>query len=177
MGLALTAGLAKLVEEAAKSSQWMNSSEVIEKLAAELAKTFQVKLDEVAILHVTHGGSVLSFIYPFKLQKVGSVPMSSTASLAVRTVREKRPEMINNFPAQKHATVFEAVKLSEETKGSPIQKIMSAPLISEGKAVGVLQVSRKGKDPPSAGPDFAIKDLTTLMTTAGILARLFKAVK
>jgi transcriptional regulator with GAF, ATPase, and Fis domain len=177
MGVALTMGLSKLVEETAKSSQWMNSSEMVEKLVTELAKTFQVKPHEVAILHVTHGGSVLSFIYPFKLQKVGSVPMSSTASLAVRTVREKRPEMVNNFPAQKHATVFEAVNLSAEAKGSPIQKIMSAPLISEGKAVGVIQVSRKGKDPPSAGPDFTIKDLTTLMTTAGILAKLFKAAK
>jgi len=177
MGIALTMGLSKLVEEAAKSSQWMNSSEMVEKLVTELAKTFQVKPDEVAILHVTHGGSVLSFIYPFKLQKVGSVPMSSTASLAVRTVREKRPEIVNNFPVQKHATVFEAVKLSAESKGSPIQKIMSAPLISEGKAVGVIQVSRKGKDTPSAGPEFTIKDLTTLMTTAGILAKLFRAAK
>jgi transcriptional regulator with GAF, ATPase, and Fis domain len=177
MGIALTVGLSKLVDEAAKSSQWMNSNEMVEKLVTELAKTFQVKLDEVAILHVTHGGSVLSFIYPFKLQKVGSIPMSSTASLAVRTVREKRPEMINNFPAQKHPTIFEAVDLSAETKGSPIQKIMSAPLISEGKAVGVIQVSRKGKTGPAAGPDFAIKDLTTLMTTAGILAKLFKAIK
>jgi len=177
MGIALTMGLSKLVEEAAKSKEWMSNNEIVEKLVAELAKTFQVKPDEVAILHVTHGGSVLSFIYPFKLQQVGSVPMSSTASLAVRTVREKRPEMVNNFPAQKHATVFEAVKLSADSKGGPIQKIMSAPLISEGKAVGVIQVSRKGKDTPSAGPDFAIKDLTTLMTTAGILARLFKAAK
>lgn len=177
MGVALTAGLAKLVEEASKSGEWTGNNEVIGKLITELAKTFQVKLDEVAMLHLTHNGAVLSFLYPFKLQKVGSIPMTSTASLAVRTVREKRPEMINNFPAQKHPTIFEAVELSAETKGSPIQKIMSAPLISEGKAVGVIQVSRKGKTGPAAGPDFTIKDLTTLMTSAGILAKLFKAAK
>jgi len=165
--------LSKLIEEAVKSGQPL-SNETLEKIVAEIAKSFQVKLDEVAILHLTHSSSILSFLYPFKLQKVGSIPMTSTASLAVRTVREKRPEMINNFPAQKHPTIFEAVELSSETKGNPIQKIMSAPLIAEGKAVGVIQVCRKGKTAPAAGADFTIKDLTTLMTSAGILAKAFK---
>lgn len=176
MGAALTAGLSKLIEEGIKSGQGL-SNEILEKAVAELAKAFQVKLDEVALLHLTHNGSVLSFLYPLKLQKVGSIPMTSTASLAVRTVREKRPEMINNFPAQKHPTIFEAVELSAETKGSPIQKIMSAPLVLEGKAVGVIQVCRKGKTAPASGPDFTIKDLTTLISTAGVLAKAFKGAK
>ncbi len=174
MGAALTTGLARLIDEAMKSGQPLGN-DTIEKMVSELAKSFSVKLDEVAILALTHNNSVLTFMYPFKLQKVGSIPMTSAASLAVRTVREKRPEMINNFPAQKHPTIFEAVELSAETKGSPIQKIMSAPLIVEGKAVGVIQVCRKGKTGPASGPDFTIKDLTTLMTSAGILAKAFKA--
>lgn len=176
MGVTLNAGLTKLIEESVKTAQPM-SNDNIEKAVSELAKTFQVKLDEVAMLALTHHGSILSFVYPFKLQKVGSIPMTSTASLAVRTVREKRPEMINNFPAQKHPTIFEAVELSAETKGNPIQKIMSAPLIADGKAVGVMQVCRKGKTGPAAGADFTIKDLTALMGAAGILARAFKHIK
>lgn len=176
MGAALTAGLSKLIEEGTKAGQGL-SNEILEKVVAELAKAFQVKLDEVGILHLTHNGSILSFLYPLKLQKVGSIPMTSAASLAVRTVREKRPEMINNFPALKHPTIFEAVELSAETKGSPIQKIMSAPLVLEGKAVGVIQVCRKGKTAPAAGPDFTIKDLTTLISTAGVLAKAFKGAK
>ncbi len=176
MGVALTTGLSKLIDEAMKSGQGL-ANETLEKLVSELAKNFQVKMDEVAILALTHNASVLSFLYPFKLQKVGSIPMTSAASLAVRTVREKRPEMINNFPAQKHPTIFEAVELSSETKGNPIQKIMSAPLIVDGKSVGVIQICRKGKTGPASGPDFTIKDLTTLMTSAGILAKAFKAAK
>jgi transcriptional regulator with GAF, ATPase, and Fis domain len=176
MGAVITAGLAKLVEEGLKTPDAL-SVENIEKYAAELAKGFQVKADEIAILVLRHNGAVLSFLHPTKLQKVGSVPMTSTASLAVRTVREKRPEMINNFPAQKHPTIFEAVELNPETKGNPIQKIMSAPLISEGKAIGVIQISRKGKTGPAAGADFTIKDLTALMTAAGVLAKVFKAAK
>jgi hypothetical protein len=173
MGATATAGLARLIDEATRRGQGL-TPEYLERIAAELSKNFGVKLDEVSILSLTHAGSVLSFLYPFKLQKVGSIPMSSTASLAVRTVREKRPEMINNFPAQKHPTIFEAVELSSETKGSPIQKIMSAPLIADGKAVGVIQICRKGKTGPAAGADFTIKDLTALMTTAGILAKVFR---
>ena len=57
---------------------------------------------------------------------------------------------------------------------NPIQKIMSAPLIADGKVVGVVQISRKGKNGPAAGPDFTIKDLTALMATAGILAKAVK---
>ena len=176
MGAALTAGLSRLVDEAGKSGGGL-SGQVLEKIVAELAKAFHVKLDEVAVLHLTHGGSLLSFIYPLKLQKVGNIPMTSTSSLAVRTVREKRPEMINNFPAQKYPTIFEAIELSSETKGSPIQKIMSAPLVVDGKAVGVVQVSRKGKTAPASGPDFTIKDLTTMISVAGVLAKAFKGAK
>ena len=101
--------------------------------------------------------------------------LSTTNSLAVRTVREKRPEMINKFPAQKHPTVFESVALDgPNQERQPIQKIMSAPLLVEGKGVGVVQISRKGKSPTTAGADFTIRDLTALITTAGVLARCFK---
>jgi hypothetical protein len=115
---------------------------------------------------------------------VGSLPMTTANSLAVRTVRDKRPEMINNFPAQKHPTVFEAVALEmgdvpPEEEGArvdrgPIQKIMSVPLILDGKAVGAIQISRKGKSTGSAGPDFTIRDLTTLVSAAAIVAKCFR---
>lgn len=176
MGAAITAGISKLVDEAIRSGDAL-SDENVEKIANEIAKTFQLKADEVALLVLRHNASVLSFLYPLKLRHVGIIPLTSTASLAVRTVKDKRPEMINNFPAQKHPTIFEAVELNPETKGSPIQKIMSAPLIAEGKAVGVMQVCRKGKTGPAAGPDFTIKDLTSLMTIAGLIAKTLKYAK
>ena len=101
--------------------------------------------------------------------------MSTTNSLAVRTVREKRPEMINNFPAQKHPTVFESVALETGAQErNPIQKILSAPLLVDAKPVGVVQISRKGKSPTTAGADFTIRDLATLMATAGLLAKCFR---
>ena len=166
--------LSRLIDEAVKSGKGL-AQDVLEKVVPEMAKTFSVKLDEIAILQLVQNGNILAFLYPFKLQKVGSIPMTSTVSLAVRTAREKRPEAINSFATQKHPTIFEAVDLGMETKEkNAIQKIMSAPLIADGKVVGVVQISRKGKTSPAAGPDFTIKDLTALMATAGVLAKALK---
>jgi transcriptional regulator with GAF, ATPase, and Fis domain len=168
------AEISRLANEALKSDSGLDD-EILKKMAQELTRQFSVKSDEVAILEVAQNGAILSFLYPAKLQKVGSIPMSTTNSLAVRTVREKRPEMINNFPAQKHPTVFESVAVDESIKErNPIQKIMSVPLLVDGKAAGVVQISRKGKSATTAGADFTIRDLTTLVTIAGVIARCFK---
>ncbi|MBI4442055.1 MAG: GAF domain-containing protein [Acidobacteria bacterium] len=169
-----TAELARLVDEVIKGGKGFQEDNV-SKIAQEMAKLFSVKQDEVAILVVSHEGTLLEFLYPFKLQKIGSIPMSIANSLAVRTIRDKRPEMINNFTAQKHPTVFESVSLEPGAQEKhPIQKIMSAPLLVDGKPVGAVQISRKGKTPTTAGADFTIRDLTTLMTTSGLLAKCFR---
>jgi transcriptional regulator with GAF, ATPase, and Fis domain len=169
-----TAEIARLVDELIKSGRPLEEDDWT-RAARELSKLFSVKQDEVAILELVQADSLLKFIYPAKLREIGSIPMSTTNSLAVRTVREKRPEMINNFPAQKHPTVFESVALEEgQAERHPIQKIMSVPLLMEGRAVGAIQVSRKGKSPTTAGADFTIRDLTALVSTAGMLAKWFK---
>ena len=171
-----TAEIARLVDDVTKSGRAL-TDEDLAKIAQELSKLFSVKSDEIALLQLTHEGAILSFLFPIKLRKVGSIPMSTTNSLAVRTARDKRPEMINNFPAQKHPTVFESVALETGTgtlERNPIQKIMSVPLLVDGKAVGAVQVSRKGKSPTTAGSDFTIRDLTALVTTASVLAKCFK---
>lgn len=173
-----TAEIARLVDEIVKSGRGLGDED-LNKITREITKLFSVKQDEVAVLELSANGTILNFLYPLKLSKVGSIPMSTTNSLAVRTVREKRPEMINNFPAQKHPTVFESVALesaksAKKEERQPIQKIMSVPLLVDGKAVGAVQVSRKGKSPTTAGADFTIRDLTTLVSTAGLLSKSFK---
>ena len=77
----------------------------------------------------------------------------------------------------KHVSLFEAVKLGageEEDRSQeqmPIQKIMSAPVMSsEGNVMGVVQISRKGLDPSIAGADFTGEDLKQLEQAAKILA-------
>ena len=120
--------------------------------------------EEVAILRLFPDARVLSFIFPIRLSVIGAIPLTTTHSLAAKTIRDKRGEIVNNFPTYKHPTVFEAVDLSDEEKAVPIQKIMSSPMIVEGKVVGVIQISRKARPGEPVGPDFTQADLAQLAT-------------
>jgi len=167
--------VAQVVEEALKEKKELEVADFAN-IASAVAKEFKVSANEVAILALTPDGKQLRFLVPQKLAKIGSIPMTSTNALAVRTARDRRPDMINNFASAKHATVFEAVSVGEkgEKGAEPIQKILSVPILLEGKTAGVIQVSRKGKTPGAAGPDFTPKDLQELVGTATVVAKCFK---
>jgi hypothetical protein len=135
-----------------------------------ISKHFLVQPHEVAILVAMPDDRFLRFVLPENLQGMGQIPLTSANSLAVRTAREKRPEMINHFSAIPHTTVFEAVPISEDQRGVPIQKIMSAPILLEKKAIGVIQVSRKGASPSDAGADFVTQQLRELKIVADTIA-------
>lgn len=150
-----------------------------EKIALELAKIFGVRQEEVGILRLEKDSLV--FVHPAKLHNVGRIPLNSSGTVAVHTLSSKRPEIINNFARTRHATFFEMVELSYQPgqkKPSKeehiIQKLMSAPVISTDKAVGVIQICRKGTTPASAGPDFTSAELQNLVITAASLARCFR---
>jgi len=135
-----------------------------------ISRNFGVQTHEVAILGLTDDERSLRFLAPDNLRAVGNIPLSSTNSLAARTVREKRPEVINHFSVVPHASVFEAVPTVEDQRTDPIQKIMSSPIILANRAIGVVQVSRKGKGAADAGPDFTYPQLRELKTISDALA-------
>ena len=155
-----------------------------ERIAAELAKTFGVKPDEVGILQLEK--QMLHFVYPAKLGTVGSIPLNQSSSVAARIANSKRAEIINNFAQSKHVSVFESVELSskqkvvgqaakpEEKQAHVIQKLMAVPVMGPAGVVGVIEVSRKGKSAPDAGPDFTPADLQKLVAVSGALAKAFK---
>ncbi len=166
VGLAIT----KQLEEIHKAGGQL-TEQALHELAKPITSNFRVKRDEVSIMRLSSDGKVLNFVYPVRLSKIGAIPLTLTHSLAAKTVREKRGEIVNNFSGYKHPTVFEAVNLSEEDRATPIQKIMSAPMIVDGKVVGVVQVSRKGRPGESAGPDFTASNLSELTNVANILGK------
>jgi hypothetical protein len=134
-----------------------------------VSKNFGVQPHEVAILVLTADDRFLRFVIPEKLREMGQIPLTSTNSLAARTAREKRPEVINHFAVVPHSSVFEAVPIVEEQRGEAIQKIMSAPILQERKIAGVIQVSRKGRTAADSGPDFTHPQLRELKTVADLL--------
>jgi hypothetical protein len=135
-----------------------------------IGKTFAVQNHEVAILGLTQDGRSLRFIAPETLRQVGQIPLTSNNSLAARTVRERRPEIINHFSVVPHASVFEGVPIAEAQRADAIQKIMSSPIISAGKPIGVAQISRKGKSAADAGPDFTHAQLRELKLICDAIA-------
>jgi hypothetical protein len=143
-------------------------------IAEKIAKELHVKTDEVAILGLSNRWRHLHFLVPTALKNVGFIPLTSNSALAARTARESTPEINNNFSAVRHATVFEGVK-APTTSGESIQKIISAPILSDGKVVGVLQVSRKGENLAGAGPDFVSDDMAKVMALCRPLGKLVRA--
>jgi len=131
-------------------------------IAGKIAKIIGVRDEEVAILAISTRWKHLHFLVPEALKNVGFVPLSSNSALAAKTARESRPEIDNNFSAARHAVVFENIKLSGESL-DPIQKIISAPILFDGRVVGVIQVSRKGTTSAAAGSDFTAEHLGNLL--------------
>jgi hypothetical protein len=163
-----TTELKKWVAEVVRQS---NGGEFVgmNRIVDLISKNFAVQAHEVAILMITPDDRFLRFVVPEKLQQVGQIPLTSTNSLASRTVREKRSEVINHFAVVPHSSVFEAVPIVQEERGEPIQKIMSVTITHEKKIIGVLQISRKGKTANDAGPDFTHAQLRELKIMADII--------
>ena len=141
-------------------------------LCMVLAKIFKVQYTEVALLRLE--GGLLRFIFPEHLRTTGAIPISSKA-VAAHTALSKKPEIFNNFARVKHASIFETIKPSaadadEPVHPSPIQKLMSVPILDRNSnVVGVIQISRKALDAKFA-QDFSREDLHDLEIAAGLMA-------
>ncbi len=144
-------------------------------IAHRIAKNLGVRPDEIALMGVSNRWRHLYFLVPESLKQVGFIPLSSTSAIAARTARESRPDIINNLATVRHATVFEGVKISGETS-ELIQKMISAPILSGEKVVGVIQVSRKGASPRDAGPDFTADDLGKVLALCKPLGKLLQRI-
>jgi hypothetical protein len=142
-------------------------------IAERIAKNLGVKTEEVAILGLSMKWRHLHFLVPEALKNVGFIPLSSNSALAARTARDSRPEINNNFAGSRHVSVFEGVKVGPES-AEAIQKIISAPILSGDKVIGIIQVSRKGASAAFAGPDFTADDLGKVVAVSKPLGKLLQ---
>lgn len=122
-----------------------------------VSQAFSCKHDEVAILLVTGDGRHLRFIAPRPFADLGTIPLTKRDSIAVRVLAGRKGEVINNVPMVKHVTFFESVKLRDEP--TPIQKMVTTPIVVGKQPIGVAEISRKGSSAREAGPDFTAADL------------------
>jgi hypothetical protein len=172
MSTTLVSELERLAD--ALETDSVSSAEIsLPAVAERIAKSLGVNVDEVAILGVSSRWRHLHFLVPQALKNVGFIPLSSNSALAARTARESRPEINNNFAGVRHASVFEGVKAAA-TSGEAIQKIISAPILCDGKVVGVMQISRKGNTVAAAGPDFTAEELGRVLALCKPLGKLVR---
>jgi len=145
--------------------------ERIPAVAKALAKAFRVAEDEVALFKIKDD-TVLNFLWPVKLQKVGFIPLNSHDSLAARTVRENQAFKHNDFSSARHTGVFEIVHLEKgKGKPQPIQKILSAPLTVQQVPFGAVQISRKGENEATDIPNFSDQDLEQLKVLCEVIEK------
>lgn len=128
-----------------------------ERVVKTVSQQFGCKQEEVAILLLSADGKHLRFIAPRRFSELGTIPTSKRDSIAVGVLAKRTGEVINNVPMVKHVSFFESIKLRD--KPSPIQKMVTTPLVVRGQPVGVAEISRKGETVRDAGPDFTPADL------------------
>jgi hypothetical protein len=131
--------------------------DVGERIVKRVSGAFTVKADEVAILLLTADTRHLRFVSPRKFAELGTIPVTKRDSIAVNILGKRVGEANNNVPLVRHVAFFESVKLRD--RPVPIQKMITVPILLNGDAVGVAQVSRKGETPADAGPDFSGSDV------------------
>jgi hypothetical protein len=131
--------------------------DMAERVVKGVSAEFGAKTDEVAILVLTSDRKHLRFAAPRKFADLGTIPVSKRDSIAVNVLARKSGEAMNNVPMVKHVSFFESVKLRD--RAVPIQKMITVPILLQGEAVGVAQVSRKGDTPAEAGPDYTAVDV------------------
>jgi hypothetical protein len=147
--------------------------DMAERIVKAASQTFGCKTDEVAILIVTTDRKHLRFAAPRKFVNLGTIPATKRDSIAVNILGKKVGEAMNSVPLVKHVAFFETVKLRD--KPVPIQKMVTVPILYEGQAVGVAQISRKGETPVAAGPDFTSADVGRIQNFFEAVARYLVA--
>ncbi|GAC1434173.1 MAG: hypothetical protein NVS1B11_29650 [Terriglobales bacterium] len=159
----------------AELEQALSDAVTPELFGAKLSKLFRVRGTEVALMRLDKGQ--LTFLFPPELRTAGSIPVSSSSAVAVRTAVTKKTELFNNFVKVKHISIFETVKLGapeslDLSEKASIQKLISAPVLHRNKVIGVIQICRKGFDLGSVGPDFSSSDLQQLEAVAKIVSKM-----
>jgi len=167
LGEILSAMVAQKDRVADRRELLLDMSDLIVK---SVSQAFGCKSDEVAILLLTVDGRHLRFIAPRKFSELGTIPVSKRDSIAVTVLNRRAGDVINNVPLVKHVSFFESVKIRD--KPSPIQKMVTAPLLVRGQAIGVAQISRKGATPGEAGPDFTHQDQRRAQEIFDVIAPL-----
>jgi hypothetical protein len=145
-------------------------------MAQAISEALKAKSDEVAIILLTSTRESLKFVWPPALfESLSAFPANHKFAFASGILASLKGKVDNKIAESKHLKFFENVK-GMETSGLPIQKMVALPIMNGTTPLGVVEVSRKGKNFQEAGPNFTPQDAQDLVaickTCAPFLAKL-----
>ena len=146
-----------------------DAGERVKVVADGVADYYGLRSHEVGLFRVNHKMQEISFVYPVGMGKAGHIPLNFVQSLVARTAKELVPVVDNDFVKTRHLFMLEHM-LADKEERITMQKVMSVPIIADGKARGVIQVGRKADSLAEAGADFTQQNLADLVQIAALLA-------
>lgn len=163
--------LGRLLEAAAGKTGEAQRAEVLEALGSTVSRAFSLRPDELAILMLSRDRTMLEFVYPLEMAEGGSNTFPiSVPSLAGRVIQTGRSILNNAMHEVPHLGFYERIRV-RGAKPLQIQKLLAVAVKgSDGKPQAVIEVSRRGKSPAEAGPDFGPEDQQRLERLADLAA-------
>lgn len=135
-----------------------------------LGEYFAVEAGEISLFLLDKDRDMLVFTWPRGVKIMGNIPIDAGNCLVARTASTMEASIDNRFATTPHLFIYEQF-VTGKPGSLPIQKIMSAPVVSGSELKGVIQVGRKGGDLESAGADFSEKNLEDLSAFAALFAK------
>ncbi len=124
---------------------------------------------QAAILMVDHNLGQLTFAYPEHLARGNAMPIDKS-SFAGQVVLKKAVLLQNSVPQEPHKDFFERIP-DPSGEVRPIQKMIASPLFDQNKQViGVIEVSRTGRESSGADANFTPRDVENLETSCRVFA-------
>jgi hypothetical protein len=160
----------KLLQAAGESRSEILSQRILD-MAGDFLLRALVRDPEkgaVAILMVMPADEQMTFVFPRYLARGNTLPLDQE-SFAGRVVLRGEVLVENRVPNEPHKEYFERIP---DDRGSvrSIQKMIAAPLVADGRAIGVVEVSRTGTTAAEAGPDFTARDGDNLRKCCHVFA-------
>ncbi len=145
-------------------------TKAVKTIASFLAERYAVSEEEIGLL-LRADKKVLRFAHPLShfRGETNLFPVNSPG-VATNVVRSGRGMIHNDMSQVGHLEIYERISTGGE-KPKEIQKMIAAPLtLTGGEVIGVVEVSRKGKNPQTAGSNFTPGDLAELMQVGSAVA-------
>ena len=124
---------------------------------------------QTAVLMVDPELDQLTFAYPEHLARGNTLPIDRN-SFAGQVVLQKQVLLQNNVPDEPHKDFFERIP-DPEGEVRAIQKMIASPLLGrDGEVIGVVEVSRTGRESSGPQANFTPQDVTNLEKSCRVFA-------